>query len=1430
MRRLLRLALPLVLLAAFVAPTSAGAQVTVSTDSDGGLSLLASSPTALTSATLTGDVHATTATIDSSTFDIAASPGGVTLSGTTVTVTTTAPHSFVVGQSVTIDGVAQALHNGVFVITAVPAPNQLRYTNAANGLAASGGGTASTGLGSVVANNVVTATATTAAPNSFTIGQQITIAGASVPSYNGVFAILTILSNRQFTFTNPVAGLSGNRSLGGTISTATIDNLSVDARSVKVGSSISGAGIPAGAQVTNVGSLAGAVLDPLGLNNSIAWAARLPGTGGNSTKVTYVDPGGTTAALGASITGQDITVNLGRGEVGATGLGAISQNLSSTVAAPASTFTITPTGASESGNVVTIVTTAAHGLAAAAPVNLSGINVNGYNGNFTVSTVVNSTTFTVLNATTGLAASGNGQVAAMPSGASSAGTTATLQTTAAHALSVGQTVTVAGIANNLYNGTFVVTAIPTLNTFSYAFAQSAIAASPGGATEAGNTVTITTTAAHGLTPGQNVTIAGVGVGGYNGTFTVVTAPTPTTFTVTNPTAGLAASGGGTATPSGVPTSGGGTTTAKGATESGTTVTIGTTAAHNLQVGQMVNVSGVSVGGYNGDVYVTAVPTTSTFQYTAAPGLADGAGGNAQGHAISGTGATESGTTVTITTRAAHGLQVGQSVTVTGVPVAGYNGTVTVATVPTTTTFTYTAAAGLAASGGGAVYTVTTTAQNVIDAVTNGNGVWAAIQGIASTIPGGTGTVNGRLAANTQTSLTGGLGGTLTFSPASAASANGVALTATYSRRNSDLAFWGTTLVQGDDRGLRVFNIANPAAPALLSDFSCNGAGGDVSVYKNLVFRSVDRPQTTASCAGSLDTDQGSVGGNHSQFRPETSVAPGFEGIRIIDITNPASPTFVKGVATDCGSISNTLVPDLANNRVLLYISSFPNVGIDTNATTASSFGNTCKRTTGLDGSDPTDGDLTRNGHSKLTIVEVPLGNPASAHVLGTVPLAMTGPDPFFYGVQKIPGYVGDFSNVPGLRGCKDITVFLPKKEAAAACVTDGLLLDITNPAAPTIKKRFTNPYIDLCARGILRTTTSSPGPPNCMWNAAQFTNDGKYVMFSDLASGRANCTGVGTPLGTATCNADGNTQVGADRYYDGTATTNECEIGSGTALVRGPWYRGAIWVYDVNDTSFPLTSYKEPRWERYTNQGCSSQLMNIVPKAGAYLTPAAWHLAGVDVVNWTSLLFPKEEGYFDANTTSATDPSTTAPNATAANRDAGNDAHRSNATAAYWYNGHVYVSNDSPEYGDNAPAGSRGLEVFNLGGTAAAGALTLGHLNPQTQESLLKCSITVSGKFRVGVSAKHKITLKALGQGLRGMKVQLKGYGIVKTGTTGTKGGVTFKVKPKKATKFVASSADAPNMLGCKVTKHVAKKKKAHAKTTAHRVAFRPTALSRRVV
>jgi hypothetical protein len=133
-----------------------------------------------------------------------------------------------------------------------------------------------------------------------------------------------------------------------------------------------------------------------------------------------------------------------------------------------------------------------------------------------------------------------------------------------------------------------------------------IAASPSGATENGFLVTITTTAAHGLSSGQSVTIAGVGIASYNGTFPVVSVPSGTQFTYIAGAAGLAASGGGTA--------------------ASATATIQTTTAHGLVVGQLVTTSGIGVAGYNGTFPIVSVPDATHFTFTAGTGGLAGSGG------------------------------------------------------------------------------------------------------------------------------------------------------------------------------------------------------------------------------------------------------------------------------------------------------------------------------------------------------------------------------------------------------------------------------------------------------------------------------------------------------------------------------------------------------------------------------------------------------------------------------------------------------------------------------------------------------------------------------------------------------------------------------------------------------------------------------------
>ena len=60
-------------------------------------------------------------------------------------------------------------------------------------------------------------------------------------------------------------------------------------------------------------------------------------------------------------------------------------------------------------------------------------------------------------------------------------------------------------------------------------------------------------------------------------------------------------------------------------------------------------------------------------------------------------------------------------------------------------------------------------------------------------------------------------------------------------RELGLAFQGNHLFQGNFYGVNIFDISNPANTTLLTSLVCPGGQGDVSVYKNLLFMSVEMP-------------------------------------------------------------------------------------------------------------------------------------------------------------------------------------------------------------------------------------------------------------------------------------------------------------------------------------------------------------------------------------------------------------------------------------------------------------------------------------------------------------------------------------------------------------------------------------------------------------
>ena len=126
---------------------------------------------------------------------------------------------------------------------------------------------------------------------------------------------------------------------------------------------------------------------------------------------------------------------------------------------------------------------------------------------------------------------------------------------------------------------------------------------------------------------------------------------------------------------------------------------------------------------------------------------------------------------------------------------------------------------------------------------------------------------------------------------------------------TDMAFKGKTAYQGTwIGGFRTINIAAPGKPKVLAEVDCGVEQGDIGVYRNLVFRSIDLP-VVADTPEETCTDEFAEGA-------------GFEGLQIFQVDDPkkaSADDLVTAVATDCGSHTHTVVPDPANNRVLIYV-------------------------------------------------------------------------------------------------------------------------------------------------------------------------------------------------------------------------------------------------------------------------------------------------------------------------------------------------------------------------------------------------------------------------------------------------------------------------------------------------------------------------------
>jgi hypothetical protein len=141
--------------------------------------------------------------------------------------------------------------------------------------------------------------------------------------------------------------------------------------------------------------------------------------------------------------------------------------------------------------------------------------------------------------------------------------------------------------------------------------------------------------------------------------------------------------------------------------------------------------------------------------------------------------------------------------------------------------------------------------------------------------------------------------------------------------HTDIAFWGNHAFQGTWVGFNVRDISAPGNPQQVSFTSCQGNQGDMVVWDNVLVRSWNTPAGTPGIFGAgLECDG-------------QDVTPGFEGLHVFDISDLSDPVLVASVDLSdatisgrCGSHTATGVPDLANDRLLIYNSGAGCEGLD----------------------------------------------------------------------------------------------------------------------------------------------------------------------------------------------------------------------------------------------------------------------------------------------------------------------------------------------------------------------------------------------------------------------------------------------------------------------------------------------------------------------
>ena len=333
-----------------------------------------------------------------------------------------------------------------------------------------------------------------------------------------------------------------------------------------------------------------------------------------------------------------------------------------------------------------------------------------------------------------------------------------------------------------------------------------------------------------------------------------------------------------------------------------------------------------------------------------------------------------------------------------------------------------------------------------------------------------------------------------------------------------------------------------------------------------------------------------------------------------------------------------------------------------------------------------------------------------------------------------------------LRACHDIAVNVPLRLAAAACAEQVQLWRIGEDGIPNTADPLWI-YDD-------PTDTDGPGGGDVavdFWHSATFTWDGRYINFIDESFG------IGCPTVTP--------------------------IGFGAAA--RPSDTGRMFFLRTSNVA-KLSHFQIPRAESAPNaegdetEYCSAHLGNITTTIGRYELVNAWYTGGMDVIDFTNPASPFESAFYNIR-----------PNTTTGSDD----------WSAYWYENTAGDDNGFWLWGNDIV---HGFQVFRT--VMQANDIALRRLNPQTQENLIACRITVTpGRLRARASRTITVTVRATGapavvpgQAVARVPVRLRGAGVNVDTTTNARGVARVSgVTPTRRGVLTVRVPSVPNLVRC---------------------------------